>query len=238
MRRFDLGRTIPAWVVAVVLWLGVSALAAWGYAEQASSTATADVPLRLPADIVYDRTVGPDSAVVFSHQTHFGFAGNRCTGCHPKPFRMLTPTHRAGHAEMNSGGSCGTCHDGKTSFGVQEAEACATCHSGRPSRQTAVQDTSKTAGPSVARKLPKARAYPRSESSPGQVTFRHETHMKGSVSCASCHPKPFAMKVTPRPSSDFHLAAACGKCHDGSASFGVEDFEACARCHVETGAAR
>ncbi len=90
------------------------------------------VELSLPADWVYSRAVGADSAVVFSHGTHVARTGSRCTGCHPKPFRILAPTLRISHREMNAGGSCGICHDDKQAFGVRDRESCASCHSGMP----------------------------------------------------------------------------------------------------------
>ncbi len=189
--------------------------------------------LRLPADAVYQRTVGPDSAVVFSHATHVALADNKCTGCHPRPFRMLSPIRHVSHREMNSGGSCGTCHDGEHAFGVRDRQACASCHSGMPSAKLAAKD-SLAGRPSVApRRIPKPVVYVRGEASPGQVTFRHATHLGAETTCVACHPKPFAMKSSrARPAGAMHEPSACGMCHDGSRAFGVEDAEACARCHA------
>ena len=70
--------------------------------------------------------------------------------------------------------------------------------------------------------------------SPGTVTFRHETHRGKSLKCNSCHPKFFPMKSVPQdPNADWHERTRCGGCHDGKQSFGVEDDEACQRCHKE-----
>jgi c(7)-type cytochrome triheme protein len=192
-------------------------------------------PLRLPADITYSHAVGPDSAVHFSHDTHVAFAGNRCLGCHPTPFRMLKPSHRTSHAEMKSGGTCGHCHDGKQAFGIADLSACQTCHTGSRTQALAVADSAANgARPIPQRKSPAAVTFHRGESSPGLVTFRHATH--GKDGCASCHPKLFAMKASGgRPGGAMHEAGACGGCHDGSPAFGVEDAEACQRCHVESG---
>ena len=114
---------------------------------------------------------GADSAVVFSHETHFALAGNRCTGCHPQPYRMLTPVHRVSHREMNAGGSCGTCHDGKHAFGVRDGESCGLCHSGRPTTQLAAGDTVPDALPrrrraAVPSRSPMRAARPRPDRSP------------------------------------------------------------------------
>jgi c(7)-type cytochrome triheme protein len=197
-----------------------------------------EIELRLPADISFDRTVKADSVVTFSHATHVGFANNTCTGCHPKPFHMLKPTHRARHSIMDAGGSCGSCHDGERAFGVRDRTACGTCHAGRATRAVAVKDSAGAVAAEVApRKGPRAHAYPSGESSPGRVTFRHETHLKRGESCAVCHPKPFGMRFTkPAPEGAMHERASCGRCHDGSRSFDTQDPAACNRCHVEGGA--
>jgi c(7)-type cytochrome triheme protein len=75
----------------------------------------------------------------------------------------------------------------------------------------------------------------RGDASPGTVTFRHETHMGGTRTCTSCHPKPFAMTAARRPAGGMHQADACGSCHDGKRSFAVESADACGRCHVDGG---
>jgi c(7)-type cytochrome triheme protein len=217
--------------------LGIATFAISGPALAADSTRTAPPPeLRLPADIVFGTSVSADSAVTFSHVTHVGFAGNTCTGCHPKPFRMLHPTRRTNHAAMASGTSCGACHDGKQAFGVREAGSCGTCHVGRISPNLAVKDSSRAgAATAAARKLPQPHTYPAAEYSPGRVTFRHESHVKRAGGCAACHPRPFPMRsAPPRPDGGMHEAASCGACHNGSAAFAADDQAACGRCHIET----
>jgi c(7)-type cytochrome triheme protein len=211
----------------VVLFAALAALAPLGAAR---ARAPVPVPLdRLPADIVYRTRVPADSAVTFSHESHVALEGNRCTGCHPRPFRMLRPTHRANHGEMNAGGSCGSCHDGKRAFGVRDLTACATCHAGRAPASGAA-----TLGAPTPRKGPAPYVFKASESSPGPVRFRHETHRASG--CASCHPKPFAMKPPKSAGLAMHESTGCGGCHDGKQSFGVEDVDACVKCHQEGGA--
>jgi len=191
--------------------------------------------LKLPADAVFDRTVGPERAVTFRHATHFAAAGNRCTSCHPQQFRLLAPTRVITHREMNSGASCGSCHDGRKAFGVRDTASCALCHAGRPEARMAGAATSGAAGVAPARG-PGPIAYVRGESSPGKVTFRHATHLGAKAECASCHPKPFAMKSAgARPGGGMHESGACGACHDGKRAFGVEDDKSCARCHAGAG---
>lgn len=113
----------------VVLGLAVALLpAAMNVVSEERGTAPPGGELRLPADIVFDRTVGPDGAVVFRHTTHHAFAGEHCTVCHPEPFRMLQPARKTGHAEMDEGRSCGICHDGQHAFSTKDQGSCASCH--------------------------------------------------------------------------------------------------------------
>ncbi len=202
------------------------------------TTGQPPIPLKLPADIVYSRTVRADSAVTFSHRTHVEYESSRCTGCHPKLFRMLDPTRRVTHREMNAGTSCGACHDGKHAFDVRATESCTSCHAGRRVQAAGAADSSGGAS-AAAFKGPKPFVFKRGEGSPGAVTFRHATHLGGSMSCRTCHPKPWAMKGTaPLPDGAMHEPSACGMCHDGKRSFSVEDENKCARCHVEGKAAK
>lgn len=201
--------------------------------RDSSSTAPA-IEVRLPPDIMYSRA---DSAVFFSHRTHVMFAANRCTGCHPATFPMLKRGPVPNHREMNRGASCGLCHDGKQAFGVADTAACLTCHSGprKEAGAVAVKAGAEAGAATPAPRLPKPHIYPRSDDSPGRVTFRHQTHAGGG--CADCHPKPFKMVAAP-PLPDFgmHEAGSCGACHDGGRAFATDDPETCARCHREEGA--
>jgi c(7)-type cytochrome triheme protein len=87
----------------------------------------AAAPIRLP-DVVYDTSSDAPGPVRFDHTTHSGRVQNKCVSCHPQTFRIVRPTRRTSHAEMDAGRSCGACHDGKRAFGVQDAERCETCH--------------------------------------------------------------------------------------------------------------
>jgi c(7)-type cytochrome triheme protein len=82
--------------------------------------------LRLPPGIAYDTAPGSPGPVTFSHETHVALSDNKCLGCHPAPFRMLRPSRKVSHAEMEAGRVCGACHDGKTASGVRDD--CAHCH--------------------------------------------------------------------------------------------------------------
>ncbi len=224
-----------AWAVLLAAQFMGPAVAPGAERGARDSARVAPAALRLPADIVYDFVVGSDSAVVFSHQSHVAFAGNRCTGCHLRPFPILRRGPAQAHRDMNAGGGCGMCHDGKQAFGVLDSGKCRTCHTGPLPGLTAAgaRDLAGTA----ARRLPGPHAYPASDASPGVVTFRHEPHLLGAGGCARCHPKPFKMTFTsPRPGGGMHERAACGACHDGKQAFAAADPDACSRCHAEPGA--
>jgi c(7)-type cytochrome triheme protein len=230
MRCDDLGSALRAQVVFLVAALVSGAGPAHAAAGPA---ATATSPLRLPATVSYELAVGPDRAVVFSHETHVPLAGNRCTTCHPRTFRILAPTTHIEHREMEAGRSCGSCHDGHQAFDVRDSTACSSCHTGRRAVSAA---SSAPGGTRVASRGPRPIVYSRSKASPGAVTFRHATHV-ASLACGACHPRPFAMKVAQTRATLLHDAAACGGCHDGARSFAVEDPESCARCHAAPGGA-
>ena len=202
------------------------------------SRAMAEVSLRLPAEIIYRETVGADQAVIFSHESHAAFVDNQCVKCHPQSFQMLQRGPAPTHESMNQGASCGSCHDGKGAFGVEDASSCANCHVGPPAPEAgaSVGDAGGAgSAPGAAKKLPAPHAYPPGESSPGPVTFRHETHSQGG--CTACHTKLFRMAPAPPvPEGGMHEAKACGACHDGTKAFAAEDGDSCVRCHIENGA--
>ena len=79
-----------------------------------------------PAD--FDFAGGSQGKVVFSHEKHLA-KNSKCTDCHTKIFKMTKGQRSAlKMADMNNGQACGTCHDGKTAFGVKDAANCSKCH--------------------------------------------------------------------------------------------------------------
>ena len=79
--------------------------------------------------------------------------------------------------------------------------------------------------------------FPASRTSPGPVTFKHTTHFSTQMKCAQCHGRLFEMKARPpRDDEWMHGKQKCGACHDGKASFGVDDQKTCGKCHAEGGA--
>jgi c(7)-type cytochrome triheme protein len=221
------------WIGLALLGLMVVAPAVGAALAGPSASPSPDdttVTFRMPADVAYPHIGMADSAVVFRHDTHLPLLGHDCTGCHPRPFPMLSrgpvPSHRA----MAMGGSCGACHNGRQAFGIRDRAACGSCHSGtKPTRMAAGAITAASPGPPP-------HPYTRGPESPGLVTFRHATHLEKRT-CAACHPRPFSMSPpAPRPGGGaMHAAAACGACHDGRKAFGCGDMETCRRCHAGAG---
>lgn len=185
--------------------------------------------VKLPADLFFDKTAGAEQAVPFRHTTHVDLAEGTCVPCHPEPFRMLNPSRATSHEVMDAGRSCGTCHEGTKAFSTKDEKSCSTCHTGRPMEPVA------GAAAGATRSGPKDVSFRSSKDSPGAVLFRHESH--AAAGCKSCHPAAFAMKAGGTrvgSASDFH--GKCGACHDGKGGFGVEDSDACQRCHAAEGA--
>lgn len=190
----------------------------------------AQLELRLPPDAVYQRVVGPDSAVVFRHGTHIALFRDRCVACHPRLFRILAPTTRLSHVEMNAGRSCGACHDGVRAFGVRDPRSCPACHVGRSAIAARAPRPGAADAAAPAVRGPGPITYAASPASPGPVTFQHSTHARRG--CAACHPGRFAMASnTSRAREDMHEYGTCGGCHDGKRAFAVNDPESCGRCH-------
>jgi c(7)-type cytochrome triheme protein len=173
---------------------------------------------RLPADLVFEREVGPEQAVVFRHWTHVEFASWSCLPCHPAPFRLLRPERRAEHEAMNAGRSCGACHNAREAFGTADEASCETCHVGR-------------ADPPPPAPARPGELHLAGEDSPAPVTFSHRAHLRSGAPCAACHPQPFASRAG-ASGGEFH--ERCGGCHDGTAAFAVD--EACETCHAPGGA--
>ena len=96
-------------------------LGGWGAAIAAQS-----IP-RLPAALAMPQVDGSPGQVTFNHETHVDAAAPACTACHPREFRMLKTTKRAAitHDEMAKGRFCGSCHDGKKAFAMDD---CSFCH--------------------------------------------------------------------------------------------------------------
>jgi c(7)-type cytochrome triheme protein len=62
--------------------------------------------------------------VIFDGKAHAD-AGTKCADCHSKPKLFEMKKVPLKMDDMNSGMSCGTCHDGKKAFSVSD---CGKCH--------------------------------------------------------------------------------------------------------------
>jgi c(7)-type cytochrome triheme protein len=86
-------------------------------------------------------------------------------------------------------------------------------------------------------RLPGPLALKRGDGSPGQVTFRHDSHVDAAQpTCLACHPKQFSLlggtasEKRPAITHDRMTAGRdCGACH-GKEAFGLDD---CTTCHAE-----
>ncbi len=149
LRRPLTGPTVPvlgalAALLAAALGLGLSGLRLRKPALEAaappapeSSIAHAMEHFQPPADIVFaveDESKGP---VTFRHATHIDRERPGCTGCHEKPFKLLSTFRKtekadppaedaaADRPDLHEVQYCGSCHDGKKSFDVK---SCSRCH--------------------------------------------------------------------------------------------------------------
>lgn len=87
-------------------------------------------------------------------------------------------------------------------------------------------------------RLPKDLPLPQGADSPGQVVFRHDSHVDAArPDCVACHPRRFSIlgrsggEARPAITHDAmeKKGQACGACH-GQAAFG---FDECGNCHAE-----
>jgi len=86
-------------------------------------------------------------------------------------------------------------------------------------------------------RLPGDLLLARGADSPGQVTFRHGSHVdEARPDCTTCHPRRFSIlgrsRTEARPAvthAAMEKGQACGGCH-GKAAFG---FDECGNCHAE-----
>jgi c(7)-type cytochrome triheme protein len=85
-------------------------------------------------------------------------------------------------------------------------------------------------------KLPQPYTFAQSGDSPGKVTFNHASHVNDNApGCTACHPRLFKILTAgaaadgkPITHDAMKQGRACGACHNGKKSFGVDD---CTTCH-------
>lgn len=144
----------------------------------------------------------PVGAILFSHDVHTGMYG--CDECHPKVFKAKANSNTVGMKKMETGQSCGTCHDGDTAFSVKGD--CTTCHNNAVDLSIKTDDV-------------------------GAVAFSHSVHTE-LFGCGECHPGIFKAQANSNQVGMQKMEAgeSCGACHDGDTAFGVK--EDCTTCHA------
>ena len=153
-----------------------------------------------PHDIVF-KPKGMTPAT-FSHEFHT--AAFNCRECHTKVFQFKAGAKHYTMAEMATGKSCGTCHNGKVAFSV--AGDCNKCHRGfKPGIIIFKTET-------------------------GDAKFSHEFHLE-MYKCADCHTKIFPFKVGAKhyTMGAMENGKSCGTCHNGKDAFSTAGD--CDRCH-------
>ncbi|MBI1920215.1 MAG: cytochrome c3 family protein [Geobacter sp.] len=142
------------------------------------------------------------SEAFFSHNFHLEMF--KCGDCHSRLF--IAGPNRKSHtmAQMESGQSCGGCHDGKSAFSV--TGDCGKCHRGTP-KNIPFKET--------------------------DALFSHAFHLN-IYRCTDCHSGIFTggPKSKRYTMADMENNKSCGACHDGSIAFSVAG--SCDRCHKST----
>lgn len=64
--------------------------------------------------------------VTYSHDVHVSKAGLKCRDCHYSLYTTVEGHRKATMEEMQTGKSCGACHNGTKAFAVKAN--CAKCH--------------------------------------------------------------------------------------------------------------
>jgi c(7)-type cytochrome triheme protein len=135
--------------------------------------------------------------VIFSHDSHLKKKPirNNCKACHRADTKRIP---RATMAEMETGKSCGTCHNGTKAFALKH---CLGCHK--------VKEVKLTAGDL------------------GAIAFSHRGHA-GALHCNRCHNQLFrTAKNAPVGMAAMKEGRSCGGCHDAQHAFGLGKCLSC-----------
>lgn len=231
----------------------------------AGSGVTWETDLRRPknpdtyGNVIMDRATRESKTVkpvVFPHWAHR--SKYTCKACHTDlGFKLKGRTTEITQADIEGGKFCGSCHNGKTSFGVSE---CSKCHSyGSASAQgigERLKDLPKDAfGNKVdwAKAVRDGKIKPAADADgtgelspvdmdvvipvnkfvphPPDVKFPHAAHTR-ELECASCHESIFKQKAGGNPEMNMMKIISgqyCGTCH-AKVAFPIDD---CFRCHSQ-----
>ncbi|HEY5974152.1 MAG TPA: cytochrome c3 family protein [Geobacteraceae bacterium] len=140
---------------------------------------------------------------LFSHKFHLEMY--KCGDCHSRLFIAGPNSKRSLMLDMESGRSCGGCHNGKDAFSVKGD--CLKCHKG--DKEIPYKST--------------------------DALFSHKFHTAPAMYiCSDCHSGIFVGGPGSRRSTMADMAQnrSCGACHDGFIGFSAGG--SCDRCHKST----
>jgi c(7)-type cytochrome triheme protein len=91
------------------------------------------LPLGIPAQVHLgggNIRFSPKGAkpVIFNHEKHLAVTEHKCSICHSGDFQMEKGSNKMNMSMMTKGHFCGTCHNGKTAFDVEDLAQCKKCH--------------------------------------------------------------------------------------------------------------
>jgi len=114
---------------SVRIWTSVGVVTLVCLLAAAAAIAQSRLP-RLPQPFTFAQAGDSPGRVTFNHTSHVDENAPGCTACHPRLFKILkrgivADGKQITHDAMKQGRACGTCHDGKKSFGFDD---CTTCH--------------------------------------------------------------------------------------------------------------
>lgn len=194
--------------------------------------------------------------VVFSHWVHR--SKYTCKACHTElGFQFKGRTTEITQADIDSGKFCGSCHDGRTSFGTNQCEK---CHSyGLTTTQGSADRLKELPRDFFGNKVDWAKAVrdgnikPAADPDgtgelsafdmdiiipvdkftphPPDVKFPHAAHTQ-ELDCASCHDSIFKQQQGGNPEMNMMKIISgqyCGTCHT-KVAFPIDD---CFRCHSQ-----
>jgi c(7)-type cytochrome triheme protein len=111
-----------------------SSIVVLGFLSSLIFVATATAQVKNPPDFSFPQGKDSPGTVTFSHEKHTT-AGNKCTSCHTKIFKMKKgQSGELTMAKMKAGEQCGACHNGKTEVGgktvflTDDKANCEKCH--------------------------------------------------------------------------------------------------------------
>ena len=110
-----------------------TSIAGLGLVSSLCLLAPGDAQVKNPPDFSFSQGKDSPGVVTFSHEKHVA-AGNKCTSCHTKVFKMKKGADTLNMAKMKAGEQCGACHNGKTDVGgkvvytVDDKANCERCH--------------------------------------------------------------------------------------------------------------